>query len=101
MNDQQKRSEMFYYLTLKKNVSKKTGKPFWSAKYQYALDIMGFEKKDNSGDIVIMLSPKDMDELAKQREQPKNFAPRGNHPYAPKQTSPPPRYDGNDEGNEF
>lgn len=77
----------FFFLTLKKNVSK-GGKTYYTAKYAYAVELLGFEKADGSGDITLRLKPKDMD-LMKQQTQ----AQRGNHPYAPQQnqTQPVPK----------
>lgn len=74
----------FFYMTLKKNVSK-GGRVYYTGKYAYAIEILGFEKADGSGDITLHLKPKDMD-LMKQESQ----AQRGQHPYAPKNQAPQP-----------
>lgn len=99
--DNQKKGNKFFLWTLKKTVSAK-GTTFWRGKMAYAVEFIAFEKKDGSGDITIWGVPKDMDEIAQRRQgQPKNFAPRGNHPYAPKQAPAPQGYDNDDEMPEF
>lgn len=59
--------QKFFYMNLKRKTSAK-GTNFYTGKYAYAIDIVGFEKKDGSGDITLWLSPKDMDQVAKQTE---------------------------------
>lgn len=97
MSNEQRKDNKFFLWTLKKKVSNK-GTPFWTGKMAYAVEFIAFEKKDGSGDITIWGVPKDMDEIAQRGQgQPKNFAPRSNHPYAPKQAPAPPMPSGDDE----
>lgn len=100
----EKKDEKFFYMNLKKRVSK-NGKTFYTGKYSYAIDIIAFEKKDGSGDLTCWLQPKDMDELknkgygaqpqhqgqyaqpsAQQQYQPAPLA----QPYPPRQQAPSP-----------
>lgn len=83
MDQGQKKNENFFFLTFKKQVSRATGKPFWKAKFSYAIDALMFEKKDGSGDFTVMLSPQDM-ELMKQRQ-----ANRGGQQQRPPQRQAP------------
>ena len=60
--------QKFFYMNLKKQVSK-NGKTFYKGKYAFAIDIIGFEKKDGSGDITLWLSPQDMDRMKQQQDR--------------------------------
>lgn len=58
----QQHPEKFFYMNLKKKVSQK-GTVFYTGKFAYAVEVIGFEKKDGSGDLTLWLQPKNMDEL--------------------------------------
>lgn len=84
------KKEKFFYMTLKKRTGR-GGAIFYSAKYAYAIDVVGFEKKDGSGDITLWLSPRDMDEMKnkgfgqQQQQKPQAPPPQQRQAYAPPQ----------------
>lgn len=79
--NQNVKKENFYFMKLKKNISK-AGKPYYTGKFAYAIDLVGFEKED--GSITLWMAPQDMDKLAQQNKQPPRQA-------APPQRPPPPK----------
>lgn len=58
-NDPKYKDDKFYFMKLKKNISK-GGKVYYTGKYAYAIDILGFEKED--GTISLWLKPQPMDQ---------------------------------------
>ena len=68
MNQNNNKPSKFFYMNLKKNVSQ-GGVIYYTGKYTYAIEIVGFEKKDGSGDLTLWLQPKDMDQIKNARPQ--------------------------------
>ena len=78
----QQQDNKFFYMNLKKKVSK-NGKVFYTNnKFAYAIELICFEKKDGSGDLTCWLQPVDMDKM-KQNQQGRQETPR------PQQSRPP------------
>lgn len=62
-NQPQRPDNKFYWMKLKKQLSK-AGKTFYTGKFAYAVDVVGFEKED--GTITLFLAPQDMDKMKEQ-----------------------------------
>ena len=99
----QQQDNKFFYMNLKKKVSK-NGKVFYTNnKFAYAIELICFEKKDGSGDLTCWLQPVDMDKM-KQNQQGRQEAPRPQQSRPPQpSTSPknqqePPAWDDQDPG---
>lgn len=78
------RPPKFFFLNLKKNVSKH-GVPFYTGKLAYAMDLIAFEKKDGSGDLTVWMQPKDMDQMNQRKQAP----PQQQRPPPPQRQPPP------------
>lgn len=79
---EQKQDNKYYWMKLKKQLSK-SGKTYYTGKFAYALDVIGFEKDD--GTVTLWLKPQDMDKM-RQEGFPNQFA---NKPQQQIQPRPP------------
>jgi hypothetical protein len=66
MSQQNVKKDNFYFMKLKKNISK-AGKAYYKGQFAYAIDLLGFEKED--GSITLWLAPQDMDKMKQQGQQ--------------------------------
>lgn len=71
-NNNNTNKEKAFFLNLKKRVSQ-NGKSYYTGKFAYAIDIIAFEKKDNSGDLTVWLQPKDMDQMKQNQDGKGNY----------------------------
>lgn len=89
MNNPNVKSKNFYWMKLKKQISK-AGKAYYTGNFAYAVDVVGFEKED--GSITLWLAPKDMDEMKKKSQQRQPQQQNYQTPSAPMLPQPqPPR----------
>lgn len=73
MSQNNVKKDNFYFMKLKKNISK-AGKAYYTGKFAYAIELLGFEKED--GSITLWMAPQDMDKMKQnqgQQQAPKQF----------------------------
>lgn len=103
MSNSNIKSNNFYWMKLKKQISK-AGKVYYTGNFAYAVDVVGFEKDD--GTITLWLAPKDMDKMKQEQGRKQYQQPQAPRPPPVQQQRPPqpqalpPPYEDGDPGPE-